>query len=271
MSTRNVDRRSDIWSVGVVIYEALTGEKPFDAETMGGLAVKIHTAPLPAPTSTAPDLPPALDAWFERACARNLDERYDSASALAAGLATAIGVDVPKSLAAAIPAKPAQTGPRRTPMLAAGAATDAGVVRGSATAQRITKSRIMLLAAVVVAGAFVGFVGLRIFASSSSVTPAGLVDTAPSATTVAAPPTPTSTATPTSTSASTSVTPLASVAPNASVRSPGTGRSTDTSTGPEGTPVTSPPPSRLKSPRPHPTLPPAASTARPASTGHDIF
>src|SRR5690606_34550692 len=41
LGSKHVDHRSDLWSVGVVAYEMLTGKKPFDAETMGGLAIRI--------------------------------------------------------------------------------------------------------------------------------------------------------------------------------------------------------------------------------------
>src|SRR5262249_57056844 len=51
LGSKSIDYRSDLWSVGVVAYEALTGEKPFDAETMGGRAIRIHSEPLPLPRS----------------------------------------------------------------------------------------------------------------------------------------------------------------------------------------------------------------------------
>src|SRR5262249_58589428 len=60
LGSKNIDHRSDLWSVGVVAYEALTGSKPFDAETMGGLAIRIHSEPLPNPSSLVPGLSPAV-------------------------------------------------------------------------------------------------------------------------------------------------------------------------------------------------------------------
>ena len=52
----SVDARSDLWSVAVVVYEALTGVKPFDGDTVGGLAVKImrDAIPVPSHVSSAP-------------------------------------------------------------------------------------------------------------------------------------------------------------------------------------------------------------------------
>jgi serine/threonine-protein kinase len=129
LGSKGVDHRSDLWSVGVVTYEALTGKKPFDAETMGGLAIRIHSEPLPLPSSVMPELGPAVDAWFARACSRNVEERFHSAKEMAEALADAVGGKMPKS----VEAPRASTGPSevssRQPLLAAGAATDAGLAR----------------------------------------------------------------------------------------------------------------------------------------------
>jgi serine/threonine-protein kinase len=57
LGAKDIDHRSDLWSVGVLAFEMLTGHKPFDAETMGGLAIKIHSEPLPVPSTVNPDLP----------------------------------------------------------------------------------------------------------------------------------------------------------------------------------------------------------------------
>src|SRR5438045_3717817 len=42
LGARDVDHRTDLWSVGVVTFELLTGQKPFEAATLGGLAIKIN-------------------------------------------------------------------------------------------------------------------------------------------------------------------------------------------------------------------------------------
>lgn len=90
IGAKTIDYRTDLWSLGVVAYEALTGEKPFFAETVGGLALKIHRDPLPVPTRVNRDLPIGVDAWFARACAREPTERFASAKEMADALSVAI-------------------------------------------------------------------------------------------------------------------------------------------------------------------------------------
>lgn len=92
---KEINHLTDLWSLGVVTYEALTGDKPFFAETLGGIAIKIHHDPLPNPSEKNPELPPTLDGWFRRACARDPRERFASAKEMADALGSAIaGVDV---------------------------------------------------------------------------------------------------------------------------------------------------------------------------------
>jgi len=86
-----LDFRTDIWAMGIVAFEALTGQKPFMDDTIGGLAVKLHSGQLPLPSSINPHLPPAIDVWFQRACARDPEARFPSVKELATSLAAAVG------------------------------------------------------------------------------------------------------------------------------------------------------------------------------------
>jgi hypothetical protein len=90
VGAKDIDFRTDLWSLGVVAFEALTGDKPFFAETVGALALKIHRDPLPKPSAINPSLPASVDAWFERACAREPAGRFGSAKEMAEALAVAV-------------------------------------------------------------------------------------------------------------------------------------------------------------------------------------
>jgi serine/threonine protein kinase/predicted ATPase len=86
----DVDFKSDLWALGVVTLEALTGNRPFSAETIGALTLQVHQAPLPRPTTLDPSLPAALDTWFAKACARSRADRFESAKSMAEALSEAL-------------------------------------------------------------------------------------------------------------------------------------------------------------------------------------
>jgi serine/threonine-protein kinase len=74
-----VDPRSDLYSLGVVLYELLTGKTPFDGETPVEIAMKHLSATPKPPSKLRPDVPRELDMVVMRALAKNPDERYQSA------------------------------------------------------------------------------------------------------------------------------------------------------------------------------------------------
>src|SRR4029079_15834403 len=51
--SKAIDHRSDIWSLGVIAFECLTGKLPFESEAFGDLVIKICTLPAPVPSSVA--------------------------------------------------------------------------------------------------------------------------------------------------------------------------------------------------------------------------
>jgi serine/threonine-protein kinase len=81
-----VDQRSDLYSVGVVLYEMLTGKTPFTGETPVEIAMKHLSDPPRPPSLERPDISPDLDMVVLRALAKNTDDRYQTAEEMDAEL-----------------------------------------------------------------------------------------------------------------------------------------------------------------------------------------
>lgn len=76
---RDIDKRSDIYSAAVILYECLTGRLPFESENVGDLIVMITTHVPRTVAEWRPDLPPALSEFIAKGMARNRDERFQDA------------------------------------------------------------------------------------------------------------------------------------------------------------------------------------------------
>ena len=95
-----VESRSDLWAMGVVAFEMLTGHCPFMDETLAKIFERIIRAPLPKPRDSNSALPASLDDFFARALARAPADRFASAKELGEALRRAVldsGTSLPEA------------------------------------------------------------------------------------------------------------------------------------------------------------------------------
>ncbi|MFT3767828.1 MAG: serine/threonine-protein kinase [Minicystis sp.] len=98
-NSRQVDARSDLWSLGVVAFRCLTGKLPFPGEELTEVLLGICAGSMPVASQIAPHLGPDVDRFFERAMAREPAQRFQSPREFAAAMAalTERGPCIPSS------------------------------------------------------------------------------------------------------------------------------------------------------------------------------
>jgi serine/threonine-protein kinase len=119
---KNLDHRVDIYAMGVILYEALTGKRPFEGETYNEIMFKIIAEPFAAPTALNPTVPPSVEQVIYKAMSREVEDRFATAAEMRRALeAAARGLEVDFSVrmsTAPTVAHPSGTH-GRTPMSAA--------------------------------------------------------------------------------------------------------------------------------------------------------
>ena len=93
---------TDLYAVGVTLYEALSGRVPFAGASPVATAIAHQQQPVPPLTEVAPNVPPALAAVAEQALAKQPDRRFDSARSMHAAL-TAAGAELPPATEDTVP------------------------------------------------------------------------------------------------------------------------------------------------------------------------
>lgn len=86
LAGKRVDGRSDLFSLGVMLFQLATGELPFQGDSMATLMYKIANEPHPDPSSIRKGLPRCITIIINRAMAKNIDKRYQKASQMASDL-----------------------------------------------------------------------------------------------------------------------------------------------------------------------------------------
>jgi serine/threonine-protein kinase len=144
---RDLDRRVDVFAVGLILYEMLTGRRAFEGETSNEVLWNLWNAPLRPPRAFRPDLPGEVEKVVLRALARDRRQRHDSAGGLRADLLRAMGREAGTAgsgeTPAAVLAPPSPSTTTLVPII-----TTQDAVKHHGTEPRRTTSRLGLVSAI---------------------------------------------------------------------------------------------------------------------------
>ena len=169
---KDIDRRTDVYSLGIILYECIGGRRPYEAAALAQLAILAHESN-PTPLSDlAPNIPPRLAEVVRKAMARDRDERFATAADLAAALLP-FATSALESTFPDAPKPPPAASRAATP-----ATTPVAVVEGKAVASPPMATRSRLVAGAVVL--LVVAAGVASVVHATAADPRGVVAPAPS-------------------------------------------------------------------------------------------
>jgi serine/threonine-protein kinase len=162
-SSRDVDARADIWAIGVLLYESLTGQAPFVGTSLLQLSHRIRTtAPVPV-TELCSDIPPEVAAVIDRCLAKDRAARYSSLAELAKALVAFAPERARPSVARIV--RTIESPGRTTAALGLGALDER---EGGSTTMRVWRKIRSRVAFVVLGGIALGVVLVRVAVSARS-------------------------------------------------------------------------------------------------------
>ncbi|MBK8252715.1 MAG: serine/threonine protein kinase [Polyangiaceae bacterium] len=136
---KDLDHRTDLWSLGIILFRMLVGTLPFPGDQLGPVLAKILTDPIPVPSQYVPDLPRTMDGFFMRALARDKNQRFQSIQEMVEAFqAAAGGREALPSISMSLGTGPVGaggtalwTGPGQGPVTNAGPLANSGPLAGS--------------------------------------------------------------------------------------------------------------------------------------------
>jgi len=111
-TSKNVDHRADIYALGIVFYEMVTGRRPFQADTPLAVLFKQASEPLPRPKSFVPSLPDAVEKILLKALAKRPDDRYQGMGEVVHAMESLLSGVAPAEKQQPAPSKPQVARPR---------------------------------------------------------------------------------------------------------------------------------------------------------------
>ncbi len=107
--TDQIDHRTDVYAMGIILYEMLCGAPPFMSEGWGDVVLAHLTKPPPSPRSQNPNIPESLEVVIMKALAKNPDERFSTAADMRTALRAMTGINTfpPRATVGTIPGTPA--------------------------------------------------------------------------------------------------------------------------------------------------------------------